>query len=214
MSIDNQKDYWDSVAQKKIFTHPINTNLLLQYIDKGAVIVDYGCGYGRIVQELLETGFANTTGYDTSLELINRGRNNDLPLHHIGDPSALLLDDNSVDCFILFAVLTCIPSNAGQLGLIDLLQSKLKPGGYIYISDYYLQDNEISKNRYAYLNNDPDNFGVFSLPEGVTFRHHTKEWISTLVKNFSIQNEDMIEVKTMNGNSAEAFQVLVQKQLR
>jgi len=211
MSIDNQKDYWDSVAQQKTFTHPIDIELLLQYVDTNATIIDYGCGYGRIVNELLESGFLNTTGYDTSIELINRGKNIHLPIHHISAPSHLPLEDKSVDCFLLFAVLTCIPSNRGQSGLIELLHSKLKPGGFIYISDYYLQDNEISKNRYIYFNNDLDNFGVFSLPEGATFRHHTKEWIATLLKDLSIKKEHIIEVKTMNGSSATAFQLIVQK---
>lgn len=92
-----------------------------------------------------------------------------------------------------------------------MLQSKLKPGGFIYISDYYLQDNEVSKSRYTFFNNDIDNFGVFTLPEGATLRHHTKEWVATLVKDFSILTESIIEVKTMNGNSASAFQLIVQK---
>lgn len=211
MSIDNQKEYWDKVAQQKTFTHPINTDLLLQFVDKDASIVDYGCGYGRIVEALLDEGFSSLTGYDTSAELINRGKLNQLPLHHISEPSALPLADNSVDCFLLFAVLTCIPSNKGQSDLIALLRSKLKPGGYIYISDYYLQDNEVSKSRYIYFNDDPKNYGVFILPEGATLRHHTREWIATLVKDFVIQEEQLIEVKTMNGNSAAAFQLVVQK---
>ncbi len=212
MSIDNQKEYWDKVAQQKTFTHPLHLNLLLQYIDKNATIVDYGCGYGRIVKELKEAGFSNITGYDTSIELINRGKNNHLPILHISDPSKLPPDDNSVDCFLLFAVLTCIPSNPGQSALIELLHSKLKPGGIIYISDYYLQDNEVSKSRYIHFNNDPDNFGVFHLPEGATLRHHTKEWIASLVKDFIIKKELIIEVKTMNGNSSEAFQLIIQKE--
>jgi SAM-dependent methyltransferase len=211
MSIDNQKNYWDSVAQLKTFTHPINIDLLLQFADKNTAIIDYGCGYGRIVKELIDGGFSNIAGYDTSIELINRGKNIPLPIHHISDPSQLPLDDNSVDCFLLFAVLTCIPSNNGQSGLIKLLRSKLKPGGYIYISDYYLQDNEVSKSRYTYFNNEMDNFGVFSLPEGATLRHHTKEWITHLFKDFSIKKENIIEVKTMNGSSAKAFQLIAQK---
>ncbi|MCW3093233.1 MAG: Methyltransferase type 12 [Ferruginibacter sp.] len=92
-----------------------------------------------------------------------------------------------------------------------MLRSKLKPGGFIYISDYYLQENEISKSRYTFFNNDVNNFGVFELPEGATLRHHTKEWIATLVKDFTIKEDLMIEVKTMNGNNAEAFQILLQK---
>lgn len=211
MSIDNQKEYWDSVAQQKTFSHPIDIGLLSKYVDKEARIVDYGCGYGRIVRELLGSGFINTTGFDTSIELINRGKKELLPIYHISDVAHVPLDDNSVDCFLLFAVLTCIPSNNGQENLLGVLHSKLKPGGIIYISDYYLQDNEISKSRYTFFNNDSNNYGVFHLPEQVTFRHHTKEWIRELVKNFSWQKENIIEVKTMNGNKAEAFQLIVQK---
>ena len=77
--------------------------------------------------------------------------------------------------------------------------------------DDYLQDNEVSKSRYTYFNNDLDNFGVFTLPEDATLRHHTKEWIATLVKDFTIEKENIIAVKTMNGNSAAAFQLIVQK---
>lgn len=211
MSIDNQKEYWDSVAQQKTFTHPINISLLLQYVDRNSSVIDYGCGYGRIVNELLESGFQNTVGYDTSIELINRGKNSHLPIHHISDPVHLPLERNSVDCFLLFAVLTCIPSNIGQSDLIKLLHSKLKPGGIIYISDYYLQDNEVSKSRYTYFNNDMKNFGVFRLQEGATLRHHTREWIATLVSDFAIMEDHMIEVKTMNGNTARAFQMIIQK---
>ena len=75
MNIDNQKDYWDSVAQQKTFTHPVNTDLLLHYADKDAAIIDYGCGYGRVVSDLLGLGFTNIAGYDTSVKLINPGAN-------------------------------------------------------------------------------------------------------------------------------------------
>jgi hypothetical protein len=74
-----------------------------------------------------------------------------------------------------------------------------------------LQENEVSKSRYTMLNNDKDNFGVFSLPEGATLRHHTEEWIASLFKNFSLKEAKIIEVKTMNGNKASAFQWIVQK---
>ncbi|MEO7767677.1 MAG: methyltransferase domain-containing protein [Ferruginibacter sp.] len=211
MSIDNQKDYWNSVAEQKTFTHPVDINLILQYLDKDAIIVDYGCGYGRIVKELTGSGFSNTSGYDTSAKLINRGRDSMLPIHHIETAAQLPLDDDSVDCFLLFAVLTCIPSNSGQSALLQLLHAKLKPGGFIYISDYYLQENETSKKRYTYFNKDRDNFGVFVLPEGATLRHHTTEWIARLVEDFNILKEFIVEVKTMNGNNANAFQMLIQK---
>ncbi len=211
MDIDNQKEYWDRVAQQKTFTHPVNIDLLLQFVDKDANIIDYGCGYGRIVAELTASRFSNVAGYDTSINIIQRGKERHLPIHHIADSYNLPLENNSVDCILLFAVLTCIPSNKGQAALIQLLHSKLKPGGILYISDYYLQNNEVSKSRYTWFENQSDNFGVFTLPEGTTLRHHTMEWITTLFADFTIECENKVAVKTMNGNTAEAFQLIVRK---
>jgi SAM-dependent methyltransferase len=212
MDLDNQKEYWNSVAEIKTFTHPLDIELLNRILNKQSVIVDFGCGYGRIVKQLVDFGFENVSGYDTSKELIERGiSGNSLPLFHIENPVELPLENNSVDCILLFAVLTCIPSNDGQEKLIDLLFSKLKKGGIIYISDYYIQENSVEVRKYEYLNGDPNNFGVFKLLEGATFRHHTKEWIEKLTENFEIFIEKRLSVKTMNGNSADGFQIIGKK---
>jgi SAM-dependent methyltransferase len=212
MDLDNQKEYWNEVAEIKTFTHPIDIKILNRFLNKQSQIVDFGCGYGRIVKQLTDLGFENVSGFDTSRELVARGKaENNLTLYHIENPTDLKLEDNSVDCIILFAVLTCIPSNEGQNNLIQLLCSKLKKGGIIYISDYYIQENSAEVERYEYLNGDKNNFGVFRLPEGATFRHHTKEWIQTLTAAFKILLENPLIVKTMNGNSADAFQIIGRK---
>lgn len=212
MNIDNQKEYWDEVAEIKTFTHPIDIELINTFLNKQSIIVDFGCGYGRIVKQLTDFGFENVCGFDTSKELIARGiSENNLVLYHIDNPTELKIEDNSIDCIILFAVLTCIPSNKGQNSLISLLLSKLKKGGILYISDYYLQENSVEVERYEYLNGDKNNFGVFKLPEGAIFRHHTKEWIKTLTKDFEIISETPIIVETMNGNIANGFQLIAKK---
>lgn len=212
MNLDNQKEYWDKVAEIKTFTHPIDLEIINTFLNKQSKIVDFGCGYGRIVKQLTDLGFENVCGFDTSIELISRGiSENNLTLYHIENPTVLKLENNSVDCIILFAVLTCIPSNEGQINLINLLLSKLKKGGIIYISDYYLQENSVEVERYEYLNDDKSNYGVFKLPEGATFRHHTKEWIKTLTKEFEILIENPLIVKTMNGNTAKGFQIIGRK---
>ncbi|MGZ3925254.1 MAG: class I SAM-dependent methyltransferase [Flavisolibacter sp.] len=212
MNINNQTSYWDGVAELKTFTHPIDIAMLGRYINKQSEILDFGCGYGRIVKELSESGFTSVTGYDTSKELINRGiRENNSALFHIDNPLELPVRENSIDCILLFAVLTCIPSNTGQMALLKMLHSKLKANGILYISDYYLQEYSLEVDRYKYLNGDPKNFGVFSLPEGAIFRHHSKEWISELTKDFNILIEKPIEVMTMNGHLAKGFQLILQK---
>ncbi len=212
MDLDNQKNYWDEVAEIKTFTHPVDITLLGKEINKQSLIVDFGCGYGRVVKEMQDNGYSNILGFDTSKELINRGRGLGMSqLHHIEKPTDLPINDDSVDCIFLFAVLTCIPSNVGQTKLINLLHSKLKNGGIIYISDYYIQEHSTETDRYGYLNNDENNYGVFTLKEGVTFRHHSTEWISTLLKKFKILLERPIQVMTMNGHTATGFQLIGQK---
>jgi len=212
MDLDNQKEYWDEVAEIKTFTHPIDLELIDLFLNKQSIIVDFGCGYGRIVKQLTDLGYENVTGFDTSKELIARGiSENNLNLFHIENPTDLKLEDNSVDFIILFAVLTCIPSNAGQNSIINLLLSKLKKGGILYLSDYYLQEKSVEVGRYEYLNGDKNNFGVFTLPEGATFRHHTKEWIKTLTAAFEILIENPLIVTTMNGNVANGFQIIAKK---
>ena len=49
MEIDNQHPYWDRVAETKQFTHPLDLALLQRHVAPTAHVLDYGCGYGRIV---------------------------------------------------------------------------------------------------------------------------------------------------------------------
>lgn len=213
MNINNQNQYWDSVANTKTFTHPLDFHLIDQLFTKDFSILDYGCGYGRICKELESAGFHSITGVDSSRELIKRGKSihPTLKLQHISSPSELENSTERYDAIILFAVLTCIPSNTGQKELIRTLSHLLKPKGLIYISDYYLQNSKEEVKEYQYLNGDQNNYGTFSLPEGATFRHHTQEWIMELIKDFKIVSHKMVDVKTMNGHSAEAFQMVVSK---
>jgi SAM-dependent methyltransferase len=211
--LNNQKDYWNKVAGSKTFTHPIDMDILTGFFQKDFTILDYGCGYGRLAEELYTNGFVHITGVDTSSALIKRGKAlfPGLNLICINNIHELNDFENDFDAVILFAVLTCIPSNAGQKEIIGILQNRLKKGGLLYISDYYLQESTDEVKEYNSLNDDPDNYGVFSLPEGVVFRHHTKEWIKELVQDFEIVSERILPVKTMNGHIAEAFQILARK---
>ena len=210
--INNQSGYWNRVAGIKNFTHPLIQKLVDKYLHPENVILDYGCGYGRITGALAEAGFKNVTGVDSSLAMIERGQkeNSSLNLIHI-DPCHLPFPENYFDVIILFAVLTCIPANTAQESLIKTLCSKLKKGGLIYVSDYYLQQEKLEVSSYDAFENDPSNFGIFTLAEGATFRHHTREWIQSLFQHFKLLEETSMEVSTMNGHAATAFQLVAKK---
>ena len=118
------------------------------------------------------------------------------------------LPDASVDGVLLFSVLTCIPTDEGQRELLKEVNRVLTRGGLLYISDLRLQANDqtLEKTRYARDEQKYGIYGVFDLPEGVTVRHHDRKWIETLTSDFTMVALDEVEVVTMNGNPAKAFQ--------
>jgi hypothetical protein len=82
----------------------------------------------------------------------------------------------------------------------------LSRGGLLYISDLWLPEDERNLTRYARDEQKYGVYGVFDLPEGVTVRHHDPAWIETLTSDFEMVALDHLDVVTMNGNPAQAFQ--------
>ena len=197
---------------EKTFTHPLDIDVLKEYVDVSAVVMDYGCGYGRLTRELSIAGFKKSIGFDTSVELIKRGRDEGCEnIFVIDSVDQLPIEDDSVDCILLFAVLTCIPQNSEQQKLIKTLVSKLKTGGILWVSDYYIQTHLQEVREYTCFNEDDQNDGVFTMPDGGVFRHHTHEWIQALFKDLKITRAYNLEVNTLNGNKANAFQLIITK---
>jgi 2-polyprenyl-3-methyl-5-hydroxy-6-metoxy-1,4-benzoquinol methylase len=50
-----QTDYWDRVAPEKRFSHPLRLDWLL-HLRSQARILDHGCGYGRLLNQLSGAG--------------------------------------------------------------------------------------------------------------------------------------------------------------
>ncbi len=65
------------------------------------------------------------------------------------EPPVIDEENGSVDAVLLFAVLTCLPSDVDQLRLLEELKRVLRPGGLLYISDLTLANDERNQRRYA-----------------------------------------------------------------
>jgi SAM-dependent methyltransferase len=207
---NDQLTYWNQKAYEKNFTHPVRFEFL-KAISKKTPILDYGCGYGRVCQEFHGKGYENICGIDFAPKMIERGKKlyPFLNLKNLSDLKGF--SQNSFGLVILFAVLTCMPEDKNQFELIGEIKRILKPGGCLYISDYWLQEDERNTARYELYYALYKIYGVFELPEGVVVRHHQKDHIHTLLKKFrGIQLEDLA-FTTMNGHRAQGFQCLAQK---
>lgn len=206
--LDRQLDYWNRIGPRKSFNHPINFERLSEWLSPGSRILDVGCGYGRALGLLFDRGYHNLTGCDLAPAMIAKARERFpvITFIELASASHLPLADASVDATLLFAVLTCVPTNQGQRALVEEIVRVLRPGGLCYISDLWLQADE--RNRERYVRDEPKygTYGVFDLPEGVTVRHHDPGWIETLTQDFDRVALEHLNILTMNGHPAKAFQ--------
>lgn len=211
-SINNQSEYWDSIAQEKTFQHPLDLKLFKELVPCDQWILDYGCGYGRTSKELWENGFQNVIGVDSSPKMIERGRKeNPYSDLYVLSNSNLPFADESFHAVLLFSLLTCVPTNEGQRTIIQETSRVLRSGGLLYISDLPLQNDERNQQRYHKYADEFGMYGVFRLPEGAVCRHHEMEWIEALTSGFEKIGIVEIDVITMNKNPAKAFQYFGRK---
>ena len=207
-------DYWDGVAQQKRFSHPLRLDWLQCHLDSRARILDYGCGYGRIVGEMADAGYQNAIGVDFSAAMLARCRQEFSQVNLVrNDGRTLPFLDDSLDAVLLFATLTCIPQNEAQRALMAEVERVLHPRGLLYISDLLLNEDARNCQRYERYREAYGTFGVFELPEGVVVRHHSREWIEELTGSFAQLEYEPFSVLTMNGNRSAAFQYLGRREV-
>ncbi len=207
IDLNSQYEYWNTTGTQKSFAHPLNLRRVRQWISDEGCILDFGCGYGRVLGELYKEGYDKLIGLDFSPAMIAAARAQypEIAFEQI-QSLPIPLPDASVDGVLLFSVLTCLPTDEGQRELLKEVNRVLTRGGLLYISDLWLQADERNQTRYARDEQKYGVYGVFDLPEGVTVRHHDPKWIETLTSDFTMVALDELEVVTMNGNPAQAFQ--------
>lgn len=174
-----------------------------------ARILDFGCGYGRTLADLVAAGYENVVGVDFSFRMLQRCRSQ-LPDVRLvqNDGQMIPLQRHSVDLVLLFAVLTCIPRNEDQRDLLQEIRRVLCPSGLLYISDLLLNHDSRNLERYERDAEKHGPYGTFEVPDGMVMRHHPKEWIRELTAAFCQLEFEAFEVTTMNGNRSAAFQYL------
>jgi ubiquinone/menaquinone biosynthesis C-methylase UbiE len=205
-NISKQKAYWDKVAGYKNFTTPVCMELLRKYLRSDSRILDFGCGQGRILQQLKDEGFYNLYGVDISKNMIEIAGKN-LPRMDLKVTTDVTIpyNDSAFDCVIIAAVLTCIISSDEQKKLIAEIKRVLKPEGFVYINDFLINDDRRNVGRYEKYEKKYGIYGVFEIEEGVAMRHHNPAWICELTSSFK---ELLFEEKTyttMNGHTSKGF---------
>src|SRR5258708_6420460 len=108
--VNAQFDYWNQLGPGKPFSHPVNFERLKQWLLPNSRVLDFGCGYGRVLGLLAASGYRNLIGFDPAPAMVAlaRERYPTIAFEEFISPPRLPIPDLSVDAVLLFSVLTCV----------------------------------------------------------------------------------------------------------
>lgn len=207
------QQYWNDIGAKKVFEDPLYLEKLAPFLSPTAQIVEYGCGYGRMMRILKSAGYHNLIGFDFAPNMITRGlrENPDLDLRLLEKAGAIPCDNGSVDAIVMSTLLCCITNGKELSALVNEIRRVLKPSGILYITDFLICEHPRYQEKYASGLRQFGIWGVYTTNENLTVRHYTTEAIMDLLKSFDIQWFEQFDFKTMNQNPARTFHCIAKK---
>jgi ubiquinone/menaquinone biosynthesis C-methylase UbiE len=207
------QQYWSEIGSKKVFEDPFYLDKLQPFLSPVAQIIDYGCGYGRVMRLLKSAGYQQLIGFDFAPNMIARGvrENPDLDLRVLEKAGLIPCDNESVDSVVLSTVLCCIPEESELVELMVEIRRVLKKQGVLYLTDFLISDQPGSQEKYRAGLQQFGEWGVYKTNENLAVRHFTTQTLMNLLQYFDIQWFEQFNFKTMNQNPARTFHCIAKK---
>lgn len=205
--------YWNDIGAQKAFEDPLYLDKLSPFLSPNARILEYGCGYGRMMKILKLAGYHNLIGFDFAPNMIARGlkENPELDLRLLEKVGLIPCDDESIDAIVMSTVLCCITDEHVLAALIREIMRVLKTNGVLYLTDFLICDHPRYKDKYAIGLQQFGSWGTYTTNENLTVRHFTTKAIIDLLNSFDIQWFEQFDFKTMNQNPAKTFHSVAKK---
>ena len=121
--------------------------VFLPQLKDGAQILDLGCGNGRLLKVLEQSGKPyNYLGVDFSQELVKEAKQK-FPTREfmVADMSQLDFPEKSFDAICLIASFHHLSDKKERLDLLKKIHFWLKPGGVLFMTNWYLWQNKYLK---------------------------------------------------------------------
>ncbi len=188
-------DNWDKVAHQVDFNLPIDRDRFCSIVGLKSKILDFGCGYGRIMKELIDCGYTDVVGIDPSSAMVERGLATfpELSLSH-SNRAALPFADGSFDAVVACAVFTCIPSHEDRFKAASEIARVLKPSGFLHISEFCSEEAR-----------------AFTSGLGMHMHYSKVEEMQNLFKMFKCVYEEVIGTTTMDGKPESSYRAFYQR---
>lgn len=207
------QQYWNEIGSLKVFEDPLYLCKLSPYLSPTANIIEYGCGYGRVLSQLNSAGYKNLIGFDFAPNMISRGFREypELDLRLLEKSGVIPCENVSVDAVVMSTVLCCITDEKELSSLMTEINRVLKQGGVLYITDFLVCEHPRYHERYEIGLQQSGIWGVYTTKENLKVRHYTTKVIIDLLSLFDVQWFEQFDFKTMNQNPARTFHCIAKK---
>lgn len=111
--------------------YPFVFRALARKIDSGHVLVDYGCGPGKVADHAARLLGARVLGVDTSPEMLALARGSETAVaefHLVDGDRTVCLPDGGADAVMCNHVLASLPTEAAVLSVFREIHRLLRPG--------------------------------------------------------------------------------------
>lgn len=186
---------WNNVASQVNFNLEIDLERFCVLVDREAKVLDFGCGYGRIVKDLTESGYTDITGIDPSHAMVERGRKMlpEVSLLHSSE-GTLPFEDQSFDAVLACAVFTCIISMEERVEAVAEIVRVLKPGGILHIAEFCSEEE-----------------AVFTSGLGIAMRYSLPGELRELFRGFQCFHDEVMAASTMSGKGSQSYRAFFKK---
>ncbi|MDD9380912.1 class I SAM-dependent methyltransferase [Streptomyces sp. ZAF1911] len=112
--------------------YPFVFRSLARWVGSGSVLVDYGCGPGKVADRAARQLGAKVLGVDTSPEMLALARGSGTAVaeyHLVTDGRTACLADGGADAVMCNHVLASLPTEEAVLAVFREIRRMLRPGG-------------------------------------------------------------------------------------
>ena len=206
--------YWDGIACELESKCAFPYEDFLKNVSKDAIILDMGCGQGRILEWCYRRGYHHMVGLDWSqrMLLIASNRTSQVPFV-MGDCRRVPFKDGTFDACIMSALLTTQALDTDLARIVTEAHRILKQGGQLFISDFLITNNLRNIKRYLWGWIHYKKWGCFEIERNLVMRHFTLQSLYSLfsLSGFLVRHMLEIPTRTFRGNQARGVLLIAEK---
>lgn len=208
--LTNNVRRWEEIAKNRsIASYPLDHIPFENYLNPSDLILDYGCGKGRVIEYLEAKHFSHVTGCEPSLYLYENAHDKFDNLVWLKSPRELPFEEASFNAVLLIAVLSSVVPEEEREFLIKRLHRILKKDGKIILADFGTSDDPIYRERYAQATIEPYTF----LTQDDIYVHHFHliEFKKLFDGLFELEFETQVQAKSIHGRALPALCIIGKK---